>query len=398
MKSYFSLRKKNRFSIFLSLIVWLSITLSGCAYAKQNLDSPDSENIELLSDLNDQEKEEFEALFREIGRAYNNKDIDKFKELLAQKDDSKIWRLTMRNNRLFLWSWCQPEFLEIAMEYGFKVGVPDVTEQGEWGQLSTLTDLLYIRVKPPENKPWEKAPGYNNQLSCLKFLLDQGADPNKLTVIYQRKHPAKLAFQFSAMSRPAQAGDIELLELLHSYGGDLDEPTGYPRNRPLIRAAFSKQYLVIKWLLDNGADIYSEGEGGYAFARAGMDDPIIATMLLDYAVDPVQYHYLYLAARIGDIDLLNNIIKAKPDINLNRMKNRKNNDTHLWIMGGPLILASKNGHVGMVKHLLSLGVDPCLHESVGYYKDNAYVTARKKNHAEVLTVLENHQLESSCTN
>ena len=38
------------------------------------------------------------------------------------------------------------------------------------GQVSKLTDHMYNRIKPPENRPWEKVSGYENKLSCLKFL------------------------------------------------------------------------------------------------------------------------------------------------------------------------------------------------------------------------------------
>ena len=83
-------------------------------------------------------------------------------------------------------------------------------------------------------------------------------------------------------------------------------------------------------------------------------------------------------------------------MNLNRIKNRRNQDTHLWVKGGPLILASEKGHVEMVEHLLALGADPCLHDNIRYYKDNAYEIARQNNQVDVLVVLENHQPESTC--
>nr|MDO8110325.1 ankyrin repeat domain-containing protein [Candidatus Sigynarchaeota archaeon] len=155
----------------------------------------------------------------------------------------------------------------------------------------------------------------------VKVLLEHGADPdvkdmwdgsllrqavaagkkNLVKIILEiltekkalPKNMGKIASKKSAESRPnskntgalveaAEKGDLAIVKMLHEAGVDINENTGGREGSPLMKAAAFGKVEVIKYLLDNGADITArdaKGSTALLYAASEGEDEAVRILL-----------------------------------------------------------------------------------------------------------------------
>ena len=122
--------------------------------------------------------------------------------------------------------------LHIAARYGHLDVVKYYVEKGP--------DLRTRDIKG--YTPLHRASGYG-QIKVAKYLLEQGSKPN-----WEGKPN-----QWTPVSLAARYGHLEILQMLHRKGGDLNTLT-HKGWSPLMLAAQGKKPLVVKYLLENDVD------------------------------------------------------------------------------------------------------------------------------------------------
>ena len=335
-------------------------------------------------------------------------DLDAFNAALAGgykyvgPDNNSLVRFVVRFGR--------PEMLRALIDAGAKVDLKFERETSTSGIVIEAVKQLYWRDFSNGGRELKKKPNeeYLNALKCLKLLLENGANPNQMYIGY--KHDKKTdqgakiggaekpIFQGrsnSTMTEPAEAGDLEVLKLLYEYGADINEPKKYAKNTPFANAVYADKYDVIEWLMQHGADVSLRFRRPYRdpaefIELAELNDDEMVKILLKHGVDPEKYGYLVEAVASGDKEFLDQILTAKPEINVNRVFSLSEN---IWYPARPLAVAICNGYEDMVSILLKHGADVCLKNLEG---ENAYSTMRSCKKPHLQEVLESSRPESSC--
>ena len=98
-----------------------------------------------------------------------------------------------------------------------------------------------------------------------------------------------------AASRPAQAdiwtaaarGDVPAMEVHRAAGAAIDDPDPVMMSRPVVWAAVGGHVDAVTWLLDQGADVRAQGQGGFTalHAAALMGRPHVVELLLARGAD-----------------------------------------------------------------------------------------------------------------
>jgi len=122
--------------------------------------------------------------------------------------------------------------LHIAARYGHLDIVKYYVEKG-----------LDIHTKDIKGySPLHRASGYG-QTKVAKYLLERGSNPN------WEGEPNK----WTPVSLAARYGHVDILQMLHRRGGDLNRLT-HKGWSPLMLAAYGKKPLAVKYLLENDVD------------------------------------------------------------------------------------------------------------------------------------------------
>ncbi|CAK40758.1 hypothetical protein CBS115989_9903 [Aspergillus niger] len=134
---------------------------------------------------------------------------------------------------------------------------------------------------------------YEGNIDIVRFLLENGQDPNDSWAGYDDMEPSVAAVAHIAA---AEMGNMEALKLLVEHGADLEEARGWWFNcgvegdvwgTALYRAAFKGQRDSVAYLLDKGASTRFKDEKGRSImwaARQG-DNKEVISLLLDVGLE-----------------------------------------------------------------------------------------------------------------
>lgn len=187
------------------------------------------------------------------------------------------------------------KWLELLFAYGldendpvnWHAGEADVAKPGTNG---TILDYLL---------PMAAGNGHVRRLRCL---LERGADPNARSIYddkscYQaalvsgRLDVADLLLRFGAAREPLGGRDAFLAAC--SLGNRVkaiallqDHPEYLVPSDPLIEAASTGRYELVKLLLELGMDPNAPGRHAHRALHAACQDPRIARLLVDHGADP----------------------------------------------------------------------------------------------------------------
>ena len=208
------------------------------------------------------------------------------------------------------------------------------------------------------------------------------------------------------------------------YENDNDKEFENDRS-PLLQAAWSGDYELVKKLVSEGAEInlLQEGEGTALVLAIRQEEFKIAKFLLEKGADPnlgtsSDGHPLWLAARKGDIELVRFLVKQGADVNTKfpgdgsamiqacKMGNLEmtkvlvelKGDVNMEVQGdgSPLIMAAKGGYLEIVEYLAGLGAD-VNHEVPG--DETPLINASEQGHLDVVKFLvgEGADVNQVCT-
>lgn len=115
--------------------------------------------------------------------------------------------------------------------------------------LDAGADVNAVRVIIDDGEEFLATPlwyavAWGKNLPLVRLLLESGAHPDN-----------------NAMGSAIWDQDLLMAELLRSHGGNLDHKSG--GETPLIRTVKAKRLGLLKWLLENGADINAKDSNGY---------------------------------------------------------------------------------------------------------------------------------------
>ncbi|KAL2795691.1 ankyrin repeat-containing domain protein [Aspergillus keveii] len=186
----------------------------------------------------------------------------------------------------------------------------------------------------------------------VRFLLDNGADPNETTMLYV---PLALA---------ASIGFDGILGLLLERGADplYVQPWG---DTPLGGASSKGHYACVKRLLDAGVPLEVEDERPrtplISALEHGHNDVALLLAQRGAGLNPVYsdrcYTPLIWAVRNGHVELVELLLETGADVHAGTQHARP---------GAPIIVAALHGQAGIVKLLLAHGADPAACNSRGY--------------------------------
>lgn len=186
---------------------------------------------------------------------------------------------------------------------------------------------------------------------------------------------------FSMNAQP-QATSVQAKES-EEYGGSDYEADFDNDRKPLLQAAWTGDYELVKKLVVEGEDInqLQDGEGTALVLSIRQNEFKIARFLLENGANPSlgtnnDGHPLWLAARAGDIELVRLLISKGADVNT-----KFNGD------GSALIQACKIGNLSMSEALIELKADvnmevkgdgnPLIMAAKGGYLDVVELLVRK---------------------
>lgn len=107
-----------------------------------------------------------------------------------------------------------------------------------YGRSLPRTALLYMAT-------------YSGHIDIVRFLLDRGAD-----WAYQDKRG------LTAIHLAARTGQVEVLQVLREYGGDIHCRAKYYGKTPLHCASRGKSLPMVDFVVENGASLIEEDEDG----------------------------------------------------------------------------------------------------------------------------------------
>jgi ankyrin repeat protein len=210
-------------------------------------------------------------------------------------------------------------------------------------------------------------------LKKINQLLKEGADPN------QTRNSNGLTLMFSA----AWDNNVELMDLLYQYGGEVDLPSGKHNVTPLVPACQENAFDAVKFLVDKGAD------ANQRIVAAGNQSPIrfacktgnvaLVTFLLengaqledtpDDGITPI-----IQAARSDHYDLVKFLIDQGADVNAYAVEKEC-----------ALNQAIKNGNARIVELLLASGAKVTYKDKDG---KSSLKLAKKSKNKQIIKLIE----------
>jgi ankyrin repeat protein len=161
-------------------------------------------------------------------------------------------------------------------------------------QLSAQQTTLFDAVK-------------SNNIKEVKLLLDKGANPNAydedsdnvlinatlfasadcMKLLLQNKANPNLKNKYGEMPLMFCTSDLNKMKLLLHYGADINDTSQSGNNALMIACIAGSSYTIVKWLLDNGANVKAKRWGGEtALMRAAQfSDTMTIHLLLSKGLD-----------------------------------------------------------------------------------------------------------------
>lgn len=210
---------------------------------------------------------------------------------------------------------------------------------------------------------------YKGHLEMVKFLLEAGAD-----------HEHKTDEMHTALMEASMDGHVEVARLLLDHGAQVNMPADSFES-PLTLAACGGHVKLASLLIERGANIEEVNDEGYTplmeAAREGHEE-MVALLLAQGAninaqTEETQETALTLACCGGFLEVARFLIEVGADIELG--------------CSTPLMEAAQEGHVDLVKFLLSKGANVHAQTATG---DTALTYACENGHTDVADVLLSH--------
>ncbi|XP_054773946.2 ankyrin repeat domain-containing protein 17-like isoform X1 [Lytechinus pictus] len=210
---------------------------------------------------------------------------------------------------------------------------------------------------------------YKGHLEMVKFLLEAGAD-----------HEHKTDEMHTALMEASMDGHVEVARLLLDHGAQVNMPADSFES-PLTLAACGGHVKLASLLIERGANIEEVNDEGYTplmeAAREGHEE-MVALLLAQGAninaqTEETQETALTLACCGGFLEVAKFLIEVGADIELG--------------CSTPLMEAAQEGHVDLVKFLLSKGAIVHAQTATG---DTALTYACENGHTDVADVLLAH--------
>ncbi|XP_047634772.1 ankyrin repeat and KH domain-containing protein 1 isoform X10 [Phacochoerus africanus] len=207
---------------------------------------------------------------------------------------------------------------------------------------------------------------YKGHLDMVRFLLDAGADQEHKT---DEMH--------TALMEACMDGHVEVARLLLDSGAQVNMPADSFES-PLTLAACGGHVELAALLIERGANLEEVNDEGYTplmeAAREGHEE-MVALLLAQGAninaqTEETQETALTLACCGGFAEVADFLIKAGADIELG--------------CSTPLMEASQEGHLELVKYLLAAGANVHATTATG---DTALTYACENGHTDVADVL-----------
>src|SRR6478735_6747427 len=182
----------------------------------------------------------------------------------------------------------------------------------------------------------------NNNIKEVRSLLDKGADPNAYdddsdnvlinAAIYASTDCMKLLLQNNAnpnlknkygqMPLMLCTNDLDKMKLLLQYGANINDTSLSGNNALMIACIAGSSYTIVKWLIDNGANVKAKRWGGEtALMRASQySDTMTIHLLLSKRLDinehPWGYTPLMYAARSANWPAIFCLLNNGADANI----------------------------------------------------------------------------------
>mmetsp|Transcript_17521 Transcript_17521/g.29542 ORF Transcript_17521/g.29542 Transcript_17521/m.29542 type:complete len:215 (+) Transcript_17521:1438-2082(+) len=134
-------------------------------------------------------------------------------------------------------------------------------------------------IMAQDNRKWTSLHygAYNGQPRAVNYVMKKEADFDKLYDI--KNSQSKTAFMISKSENVKKAfnhiwkackqGDLDMVRILIREGQDMNQKTFDRENSPMHIAARHGHYLIVKFLLDNGAAITTNNMGQTPFQYMG---------------------------------------------------------------------------------------------------------------------------------
>ena len=224
--------------------------------------------------------------------------------------------------------------------------------------MTELFELLLstgVKINEPSKRPL--SPRWNSALTLLisqnachraiLLALEAGADVNQMGCGAGARTPIQAA---------SEKGNLEIIKLLYSRGGDINAPAGTESGRTALQAACCltpPNIELVRFLLEHGADVNAPAgieHGLTALQGAAITGYIkVAILLLDWGAEP-------------------------------------NGDSALEYGRTALDGAAEHGRLDMVQVLLNVGAQSEIPGETGY--DNAIRLANAGSHFAIVDMLE----------
>ncbi|XP_038061254.1 ankyrin repeat domain-containing protein 17-like isoform X2 [Patiria miniata] len=207
---------------------------------------------------------------------------------------------------------------------------------------------------------------YKGHLEMVQFLLEAGAD-----------HEHKTDEMHTALMEASMDGHVEVARLLLDHGAQVNMPADSFES-PLTLAACGGHTKLADLLIERGANIEEVNDEGYTplmeAAREGHEEMVALLMAQDANInaqtEETQETALTLACCGGFLDVAKFLIDVGADIELG--------------CSTPLMEAAQEGHVELVKFLLSKNANVRAVTATG---DTALTYACENGHTDVADVL-----------
>ncbi|RDD36855.1 Serine/threonine-protein phosphatase 6 regulatory ankyrin repeat subunit A [Trichoplax sp. H2] len=231
-----------------------------------------------------------------------------------------------------------------------RIDIIRASEKADKRILQVIKKLnIDIDVYGRESWPFGSALQYQiffNNIEAIRFLLENGADPNHLD--FSLTTPIHWAAVF---------GHLDALKLMYEHHGDINIMSGNNQT-PLLFAATNGEEEVISWLIAQGADIHCHDTFSNSPLRIAIVNGFVGSMklLIKLGLDIEDTNYrletpIYGAIRYYDPDISLEMVKILLDNNANVDHQNKFGQT-------PLDIAHDVGNQQVVKEILnSLGIE-----------------------------------------
>ncbi len=182
----------------------------------------------------------------------------------------------------------------------------------------------------------------NNDIKQVKLLLNKGADPNAydddsdnvlinatlfasvdcMKLLLQNKANPNLKNKYGEMPLMLCTSDLDKMKLLLQYGANINDTSQSGNNALMIACIAGSSYTIVKWLIDNGANVKAKRWGGEtALMRAAQySDTMTIHLLLSKGLDinahPWGFTPLMYAARSANWPAIFCLLNNGADANI----------------------------------------------------------------------------------